>query len=167
MPNAIVVATTFNQCGTYIGPDHRVIAHPSPASKGRPGAGSPTAPQSTLLRSMAAAQPRAGFAMCFPRSRPTSHRTALTASQKPNGSLPGAAPCFLSNVRKSNGRRGGKDRVLSAVGWRAICCDWRKHISSGEQATVILLGADKRQADLAALLSRPFGKPLAGLWSRA
>jgi hypothetical protein len=28
----------------------------------------------------------------------------------------------------------------------AQCCDWRKHISTGEQAVVILLGADKRQA---------------------
>jgi hypothetical protein len=46
------------------------------------------------------------------------------------------------------GRRAGKDRFLSAVAcWRAaLCCDWRKHISSGEQAVVILLGADKRQA---------------------
>lgn len=46
------------------------------------------------------------------------------------------------------GRRAGKDRFLSAVGmWRAaLCADWRKHISAGEQAVVILLGADKKQA---------------------
>jgi hypothetical protein len=46
------------------------------------------------------------------------------------------------------GRRGGKDRFLSAVAvWRAaLCTDWRKHISAGEQAVVILLGADKKQA---------------------
>jgi len=46
------------------------------------------------------------------------------------------------------GRRAGKDRFLSACAiWRvAQCCDWRKHISTGEQAVVILLGADKRQA---------------------
>jgi hypothetical protein len=46
------------------------------------------------------------------------------------------------------GRRAGKDRFLSACAiWRAaLCADWRKHISAGEQATVVLLGADKRQA---------------------
>src|ERR1039458_1291373 len=46
------------------------------------------------------------------------------------------------------GRRAGKDRFLSAVGiWRAaLCADWRKHVSAGEQAVVLLLGADRRQA---------------------
>ena len=46
------------------------------------------------------------------------------------------------------GRRGGKDRFLSGVGvWRAaLCCDWRKYLSPGEQAVVILLGRDKKQA---------------------
>jgi hypothetical protein len=46
------------------------------------------------------------------------------------------------------GRRGGKDRFLSAVAiWRAaLCADWRRYISAGEQAVVILLGADKKQA---------------------
>jgi hypothetical protein len=46
------------------------------------------------------------------------------------------------------GRRAGKDRFLSACAiWRAaLCADWRKHISAGEQAVVILLGADKKQA---------------------
>jgi hypothetical protein len=46
------------------------------------------------------------------------------------------------------GRRAGKDRFMSAGAvWRAaLCADWRKHISAGEQAVVILLGADKKQA---------------------
>jgi hypothetical protein len=46
------------------------------------------------------------------------------------------------------GRRAGKDRFASAVAvWRAaLCADWRKHISAGEQAVVILLGADRKQA---------------------
>jgi hypothetical protein len=48
------------------------------------------------------------------------------------------------------GRRAGKDRFLSAVAvWRtALACDWRKHVSAGEQAVVILLGADKKQAGI-------------------
>jgi hypothetical protein len=48
------------------------------------------------------------------------------------------------------GRRAGKDRFASAVSiWRAaLCTDWRKHISAGEQAVVILLGADKKQASI-------------------
>ena len=48
------------------------------------------------------------------------------------------------------GRRAGKDRFLSAAAvWRAaLACDWRKHISAGEQAVVILLGADKKQASI-------------------
>ncbi len=46
------------------------------------------------------------------------------------------------------GRRAGKDRFFSAVGvWRAaLCQDWNKHISAGEGAVVLLLGADKKQA---------------------
>lgn len=46
------------------------------------------------------------------------------------------------------GRRAGKDRFESAVAvWRAaLCADWPKHTSAGEQAVVILLGADKKQA---------------------
>ena len=46
------------------------------------------------------------------------------------------------------GRRAGKDRFLSAVAvWRAaLCTDWREHISAGEGAVAILLGADKKQA---------------------
>jgi hypothetical protein len=48
------------------------------------------------------------------------------------------------------GRRAGKDRFLSAVAvWRAaLCCDWRQYVSAGEQAVVILLGADKKQAGI-------------------
>jgi hypothetical protein len=46
------------------------------------------------------------------------------------------------------GRRGGKDRFFSAVAvWRAaLCTDWRKYLSAGEQAVVILLGVDKKSA---------------------
>jgi hypothetical protein len=46
------------------------------------------------------------------------------------------------------GRRAGKDRFLSAVAvWRtALVCDWRRHLSPGESAVVILLGRDKKQA---------------------
>ena len=46
------------------------------------------------------------------------------------------------------GRRGGKDRFMSAVAvWRAaLSQDWRQHISAGEQAVVLLLGADRKQA---------------------
>jgi hypothetical protein len=48
------------------------------------------------------------------------------------------------------GRRGGKDRFLSAVGvWRAaLCADWREHMSAGEPAVVLLLGRDKKQAGI-------------------
>jgi hypothetical protein len=46
------------------------------------------------------------------------------------------------------GRRGGKDRFESAVAiWRAaLCLNWRQHISAGEGAVVLLIGADKKQA---------------------
>jgi hypothetical protein len=48
------------------------------------------------------------------------------------------------------GRRAGKDRFESAVGvWRgALSADWRKYASAGEQNVVLLLGADKRQAQI-------------------
>jgi len=55
------------------------------------------------------------------------------------------------------GRRGGKDRFLSAVAVRraALCTDWRRHISAGEQAVVLLLGRDKKVGgNPAPLLSR-------------
>jgi hypothetical protein len=73
------------------------------------------------------------------------------------------------------GRRAGKDRFLSAAAiWRAaLCCDWRKHVSTGEQAVVILLGADKKQAVIlrkyaegllqAPLLAREVVRSTAGL----
>src|SRR5262249_1409716 len=45
------------------------------------------------------------------------------------------------------GRRGGKDRFLSAAGVHraALAADWREHMSVGEQAVVLLLGVDKKQ----------------------
>jgi hypothetical protein len=48
------------------------------------------------------------------------------------------------------GRRAGKDRFESAVGvWRAaLCADWRKYSSAGEQNVVLLIGADKKQAGI-------------------
>ena len=48
------------------------------------------------------------------------------------------------------GRRAGKAAFLSAVAvWRAaLCCDWQKHISAGEGAVVLLLGADRKQASI-------------------
>ena len=48
------------------------------------------------------------------------------------------------------GRRGGKDRFESAIAvWRAaLCADWRRYISAGEQAVVLLIGADKKQASI-------------------
>jgi hypothetical protein len=44
------------------------------------------------------------------------------------------------------GRRAGKDRVMSAIAiWRAaLCANWREHVSPGEGAVVLLLGADKK-----------------------
>ena len=48
------------------------------------------------------------------------------------------------------GRRAGKDRFLSACAvWRAaLATDWRQHQSAGEGAVCILLGADKKQANI-------------------
>ena len=47
------------------------------------------------------------------------------------------------------GRRGGKDRFMSAVAvWRAISQNWKQHVSAGEGAVVILIGADKKQANI-------------------
>ena len=56
----------------------------------------------------------------------------------------------MRRIINLTGRRGGKDRFLSSVAvWRAaLCADWRKHISAGEGAVVLLLGADKRQAQI-------------------
>jgi hypothetical protein len=48
------------------------------------------------------------------------------------------------------GRRGGKDRFLSAIAVHraALAADWRTIMSAGEQAAVSLLGADKKQAGI-------------------
>jgi hypothetical protein len=48
------------------------------------------------------------------------------------------------------GRRGGKDRFESAVAvWKAaLCLDWKKYISAGEGAVVLLIGTDKKQANI-------------------
>src|SRR5262245_26761833 len=48
------------------------------------------------------------------------------------------------------GRRAGKDKFLSAVAVHraALAADWRHRMSAGEQAVVLLLGADKRQAGI-------------------
>jgi hypothetical protein len=48
------------------------------------------------------------------------------------------------------GRRAGKDRFLSSVAvWRsALCQNWKAHISAGEGACSILLGADRKQASI-------------------
>jgi hypothetical protein len=56
----------------------------------------------------------------------------------------------VRSIINLTGRRGGKDRFLSSVCvWRAaLCCDWRKYLSAGEQAVVLLLGADRKQANI-------------------
>jgi hypothetical protein len=48
------------------------------------------------------------------------------------------------------GRRGGKDRFLSAVAVHraAIAVDWSKFLSAGEQGSVLMVGADKKQAKI-------------------
>jgi hypothetical protein len=72
------------------------------------------------------------------------YRQCTGRSQLPNRTLRRALRRLIILV----GRRGGKDRFFSAVGiWRAaLCADWRKHVSAGEGAVVLLLGADRRQA---------------------
>ena len=73
-------------------------------------------------------------------ARPTLFRQCTGRTQLPDGPV--------QRLLLLVGRRGGKDRFLSAVAvWRAaLCADWRKHMSAGETATVLLLGVDKRQA---------------------
>ena len=48
------------------------------------------------------------------------------------------------------GRRGGKDRFMSAVAvWTAaLANDWRRLLSAGEVGSVVLIGADRRQASI-------------------
>jgi len=56
----------------------------------------------------------------------------------------------VSNLTLLAGRRAGKDRFLSAVAVHraAPSEDWSKHLSSGEQGTVILVGSDRKQAKI-------------------
>ena len=63
--------------------------------------------------------------------------------------LNGVAPMFRCIIIEA-GRRAGKDRFFSGVVvWRAaLCTDWRKFQSAGEGAVCILLGADKKQAQI-------------------
>ncbi len=48
------------------------------------------------------------------------------------------------------GRRGGKDRFMSAVAVHraALAADWSKTLSAGEQGVVILIGKDRKQAKI-------------------
>jgi hypothetical protein len=59
------------------------------------------------------------------------------------------------------GRRGGKDRFASAAATHqaALAADWREMLSDGEQAVVIMLGVDRKQARI---LRRYCGGLLAG-----
>jgi hypothetical protein len=56
----------------------------------------------------------------------------------------------VSDLTLLVGRRGGKDRFLSAVAVHraALSADWGKHLSAGEQGVVILIGKDKKQAKI-------------------
>jgi hypothetical protein len=56
----------------------------------------------------------------------------------------------VKNLTLLAGRRGGKDRFMSSVAnYRAaLACDWRSVISPGEQAVVLLIGTDRRQAKI-------------------
>jgi hypothetical protein len=58
----------------------------------------------------------------------------------------GPVSCIILLV----GRRGGKDRFMSAVAiYRAaLAAQWQKIMSPGEQAVGLLLGADKKQAKI-------------------
>jgi hypothetical protein len=47
------------------------------------------------------------------------------------------------------GRRGGKDRFMSAVAvWQCVADNWRQKLSAGETGVVILIGTDRRQANI-------------------
>lgn len=54
----------------------------------------------------------------------------------------------VNNVTLLGGRRTGKDRFMSATAIfrAALAAKWQEIMSAGEMATVILLGADKKQA---------------------
>jgi hypothetical protein len=90
-------------------------------------------------------------------------RECTGRSKLPDG--PVTSLTFLS------GRRSGKDRFMSALAcWlAALAADWRSVMSAGEDATVILLGSDFKQARIlrkycAGLLEVPM---LAALVTRA
>jgi hypothetical protein len=67
-------------------------------------------------------------------------RTCTGRTKLPDGPI--KTLIFLS------GRRSGKDRFQSALGvWlAALAADWRKVMTAGEDAVVILLGSDAKQA---------------------
>jgi hypothetical protein len=56
----------------------------------------------------------------------------------------------VSNLTLLVGRRGGKDRFLSAaaVHRAALAGNWSKFLSAGEQGVVILIGSDRKQAKI-------------------
>src|SRR5256885_5253105 len=56
----------------------------------------------------------------------------------------------VNNITLLVGRRGGKDRFLSAVAVHraALSGDWSKFLSAGEQGVVILIGSDRKQAKI-------------------
>jgi hypothetical protein len=56
----------------------------------------------------------------------------------------------ISDLTLLVGRRGGKDRFLSAVGVHraALSQNWSKFLSAGEQGSVILIGSDRKQAKI-------------------
>jgi hypothetical protein len=75
-------------------------------------------------------------------------RMATGRTKLPTGPIP--------NLTLLIGRRGGKDRFLSAVAVHraALAGDWSKHLSAGEQGTVILVGSDRKQAKILRLYCR-------------
>jgi hypothetical protein len=56
----------------------------------------------------------------------------------------------VSSLTLLVGRRGGKDRFLSAVAVHraALSQNWSKFLSAGEQGVVILIGSDRKQAKI-------------------
>jgi hypothetical protein len=71
----------------------------------------------------------------------------------------------VNNITLLVGRRGGKDRFLSAVAVHraALTGDWSKRLSAGEQGSVILIGKDRKQGRIlrrycAALVAMPMIK---------
>jgi len=69
----------------------------------------------------------------------------------------------VTDLTLLNGRRGGKDRFMSAVAVHraALAFDWSKTLSAGEQGVVILIGSDKKQAKILRRYCRGLlGKPM-------